>query len=90
MKPKPPKSWDLPPKVRRLVVPGDTQYRRQPYQGGRRPPSRGTAGPAQSLLANKEIIIGGKKISLDSGAIIGALGLKLFEFAQYAALSSIG
>ena len=75
MKPKPPRSWDLSPKLRRMVVPGGLKYRRQPYQGGRRPPSKGTAGPAQSVLVNKDFTIGDKKISLDSGAIIGALGV---------------
>ena len=54
------------------------------------PLNNGDVGPAQSLLSNKDFTIGDKKISLDSGAIIGALGLRLFEFAQYAVLVSIG
>ena len=62
--------------------PNRRKYKKQSYSSN--------AGSIDSIQNSNTFRFANKKISLDTGAILGQLGFKLFEFAQYAVLSSIG
>merc|ERR1711915_398525 len=61
--------------------PNRRKYKKQSYSNN--------VGSIDSIQNSNTFRFANKKISLDTGAILGQLGFKLFEFAQYAVLSSI-